>query len=294
MDLLVLSCSRGYKWRVSTHPTPGTKGDAKQKHGRESMTDRVTVQITIAEHNRLVELADKEKPQIWQNPLLPPFSGHIEDLDVPIETAKQGVFLSTFTVVQAYESTAQSITQPGVPSPAASQKKANKIYDDFLTDLDGLADIPTDASGSSFSATAATMGDAFEDIDLTFDSITDPLGDGTWRDLSRTLDTFASTADLFIDAAREIEDSIGAVSADLQSAPIRIRSIVADAVDNLKAPAGTVASFLTQAPSDLFSMMQDAGLDITEDAIRVLMEDNGIEDPLFIAAGSVIAIPVAV
>lgn len=292
MHLLVSSVSRGYRWRVSTHGTPGTSGDAKRKHGRESIADRVTALLTVPEVDQFVKLADKASPQLWAHPLLPSFEAHVEDLDIPAEIGIYGYFMATFSVVEAFDSASAPGPQPGTLSPAGSQKKANNLYNDFLVDLDGLDDIPADNSGAAFTEAAKSMGDAFEGVDATFDAITDPVGDGTWRDLSRALDSFSIAGDVFVDAAREIESSIGAVAHELQVAPLLIREVVGAAVDSLKAPAGTVASFMTTEPSDLYSMMQDAGVPITEANIAALMEDNLIEDPLFIAAGAIVAIPV--
>lgn len=293
MKLLVQSCSRGYRWRLSSHPTPGTKGDAKRKHGRESIVDQVTALLTVPEVDQLVQLANREAPLTWTHPLLPSITGHVENLDVPAESQLYGYFLASFQVVEAYDPQVTQSAQPGTLSPASSQAKADNLYKDFLDDIDGLDDIPTDANGTAFNDALGDLGDAFDDIDSAFDDIVDPIGDGTWRDLSRALDAFSDAADTFIDAAREIESSIGAVSHRIQTAPLLIRESVGDAVDALKAPAGTVASFITQQPSDLFSMMLEAGVEVTEGSIVELMEDNGITDPLFIPAGLTIAIPVA-
>jgi hypothetical protein len=293
MKLNVSSCRRRYRWRISDHATPGTKGDLKRKHGRESIVDQVSLLLTVPEVDQLVKIADREDPVLWTHPLLPPFKGHIEDLDIPAETNVYGYFASSFNVAQAFDSAAQSLNQPGVPSPKTSQAKVNNLYNDFLTDMDQLDDIPTDASGTDFNNAADAMGTAFNDVDGAFDDITDPLGDGTWRDLSRELDAFTAVSDTFIDAAREIEESVGSLSHSIQTAPLLIRAAVGEAIENLKAPAGTVASFVTQQPSDLFSMMHDAGVKITETNIATLMEDNAIQDPLFISAGLTIAIPVA-
>lgn len=293
MPLLVASCSRGYRWRLSTDATPGTKGDGKGHHGRESIVDRVVVLLTVPEVDQLVALGDRVEPLTWTNPLLKPITGHVEDLDIPMERNPYGYFMASFNFVEALDRAAAQTTQPGVLSSASSQKKASNLFDDFLTDLDGLDDIPTDASGGAFTDAAGNLGSAFGDVDDAFDSITDPTGDGTWRDLSRTLDAFTAAGDTFIDAAREIEDSVGALSRDIQTAPLLIRETVGAAVENLKAAGHTVASFVTTQPSDLFSMMLEAGVEITEANIVALMEDNGIADPLFIDAGLTIAIPVA-
>ncbi len=293
MDVLAKSCDRGYRWRLSTHATPGTKGDGKGKHGRESIVDRVVVLLTVPEVDQLVKIADREAPVVWTHPLLSPITGHVEDLDLPGNRDVDGYFMASFNFVQAYDPEVAESMQPGVLSPAGSQKKASGLFDNLLADLDGLDDIPTTANGTTFTNSAAALGTAFADVDAAFDTITDPAGDGTWRDLSRTLDTFTQAADIFIDAAREIEDSVGALSYQIQTAPLLIRETVGDAVDNLKAPAGVVASFVTTEPSDLFAMMMDAGVEITEANIVALMEDNGIGDPLFISAGLTIAIPVA-
>lgn len=292
MPLLVASCSRSVRWRLSTHGTPGTEGDGKGKHGRESIVDRVVVLLTVPEVAQLVAIGNRADPVLWVNPLLDPVSGYMEDLDIPEERSLYGYFMASFNFVEAYDPAAQPLRQPGVLSPASSQAKAGNLYNDFLTALDGLDDIPTDSDGAAFTAGAASLGTAFGEVDAAFDTITDPAGDGTWRDLSRTLDTFTNAANSFIDAAREIEDSVGALSHQIQTAPLLIREVVGDAVANLKAPAGVVASFITKGPSDLYSMMLDAGVEVTEANIVALMEDNGITDPLFIAPALTIAIPV--
>lgn len=293
MNLSVASVSRSYRWRLSTHATPGTEGDSKGKHGRESIVDRVTVLLTVPEVDQLKALGNRDDPLLWKHPLLSSFNGFMEDLDIPAERSLYGYFMASFNIVEDLDRDVASTMQPGTMSPASSQKKAGNLYADFLTDLDGLADIPTDATGDAFSAAAGDLDSAFGDLDVTFDDITDPVGDGTWRDLSRALDTFATAGSAFIDAAREIEASVGSVSQQIQAAPLLIREVVGDAVDALKAPAGVVASFITQEPSDLYSMMLDAGVEITESNIVALMEDNGITDPLFIPAGLTISIPVA-
>lgn len=295
MKILVQSCQRGYRWRLSTHGTPGTKGDAKQKHGRESIVDRVTCLLTVPEVDQLVSLADRLGPLTWTHPLLNQIDGHIEDLDIPADSAVYGYFVASFNFSEALGAAGQPASRPTPPSAGSAQKKAKGIFDDWSGDLDGLsADIPTGSSGTAFTGAAGNMSAAFGDVDSVFDNITDPDGDGTWRDLSRTLDTFKETASVFINAAQEIEDSVGSLSHSIQTAPLLIQEVVGDAVDNLKSSAGTVASFITTEPSDLYSMMLDAGITMTEETISALMEDNGITDPLFIPAGYTIAIPVAV
>lgn len=292
MKLLVISCSRSVRWRLSTHSTPGTKGDMKRHHGRQSYADQITVLLTVPEVDQIIQLANRTAPITWTHPLLPPITGYVENLEIPADSGRYGYFLSTFTVVEAYDRAVAQSKQPGVPSTASSKAKANSLYNDFMNDMDGLDDIPTDNSGTSFTDSFGDMNDAFGDVNDAFDSITDPAGDGTWRDLSRTLDVFGDTVDTFIDAAREIESSLENAAYTIQTAPVLVKEVIGEAVDNLKASADAVASFVTTEPSDIFSMMADAGIEMTEANIIAIMEDNNITDPLAINPGSTIAIQV--
>ncbi len=292
MPLLVRSCTRGYRWRLSTHGTPGTKGDAKRKHGRESIVDQVACLLTVPEVAQLVALADREDPLLWTHPLLPPINGHIENLDIPAENSVYGYFVASFQVVEAFDRQVTQTRQPGTGSAAAAQAKAGALFADWLADYDDLDTIPTDNKGADFTTAASGLTTAFASVDGVFNDLADPIGDSSWRDLSRSLDTFTATVDTFVDAAREIESDLGVAAYSLQSAPLLIRETIADAVEALKTPAQTVASFVTTEPADLFSMMMEAGIDVTEDAVVSLMEDNNLPDPFNIPAGSVVAIPV--
>lgn len=294
MKLLVQSCSRGYRWRLSTHSTPGTKGDLKRKHGRESIVDQVQVLLTVPEVDQFVQLADREAPLSWNHPLLQPITGHVENLDLPAETNIYGYFRASFQVVQAYEPNAVSQTQPGVTT-ATSQAKASSLFNDLLDGLDEIpdGDIPTNNAGTAFTTAAGDLGEAFGAMDSVFDTIVDPVGDGTWRDLSRSMDTFVTAADAFVEATREIEDSLGSLAYEFERIPSLITETIGEAIETLKTPEGIIASFITQNPSDLFSMMAEAGMEVTEENIVALMEDNGITDPFNIAPGLTISIPVA-
>lgn len=293
MTLLTESCPRRYAWRLSTHGTPGTKGDAKRQHGRQSIVDDVTCLLTVPEVAQLIAIADRPDPVTWAHPLLPPVTGHLENLNIPTDKNIYGYFKVTFSFVEAFDRAAQQASAPKRLSAPSSRAKANGVYKGLMSDLDDLDDIPTDATGAAFNSSVGDLDAAFDGVDAAFEGIVSPDGAGTWRDLSRALDTFAEAADTMVDAVREIESSLGAAAYAIETTPLRLKEIIGEAVESLKTPQGVVASFVTQQASDLYSMMADAGVEITEANIVALMQDNGIRDPLAIPAGMTIAIQVA-
>jgi hypothetical protein len=287
MPLLVTECRRSYRWHTSKHGTPGEKGENVKKHGRASIVDSVTCLCTVPETKKLVELGNKPK-LIWTNPLLSPLDGTMEDLDIPMTVGLYGYFRVTFNFVQSLDPTKKQNKKSKLSIPSA-KKKALNIYDKFSGDLDDLDDIPTpagrnlDDAAEAFGAAAGVTDDIFGDM------IT---GDAGWQDLARGLDELIQTADAFVVAAREVEASIGGMADTIQGAPSLLVQTVRNAVDDAKAAAGTVASFVTQGPSDLFGMMLDAGMQINEANIVALMTDNVILDPFAIPTGVTVQIPI--
>jgi hypothetical protein len=287
MPLLVTDVRRSYRWNVSKHGTPGEKGENVKKHGRQSITDSVTALCTVPETKKLVALGDKPR-LIWTHPLLSPIDGTVEDIDIPATTGLYGYFQVTFNFVQSLDPATKATAKPKLSIPSA-KKKALNIYDKLAGDLDDLDDIPTSA-GRTFDDAAGAFGDAVGVTDDIFDDMI--TGDAGWQDLARGLDTLIETANTFVEAAREVESSIGGMADTIQTAPALLVQTVRTAVDDAKAAVGTVASFVTQGPSDLYGMMLDAGMAINEENIVALMQDNIIFDPLAIPAGATIQIPI--
>ena len=287
MDVLCISCTRRYIWRLGTFEPPGTLGDMKNHNGRKSIVDAVSLLVTVPEVAQIVALANSPKPIMWTNPLLPQFEGHLENLDIPESVGIWGYFLVSFSFVEAVDPSVHVF--PTLNISANSTKATNKsIWDDLATDMDGLDAIPGQ-SGTDVAGAWGDMGDAFGEMDLVFDDIID--ADGSWQDLSRALDVFSDVADTFVDAVNAVEEFVGAAADAIMTAPDLIIETTREAIDALKQPGLAVASFVTQAPSDLFSMMADAGLTMDEATISQLMSDNGLSDPLFIPAGITVTLP---
>jgi hypothetical protein len=287
MPVLCLRVDRNYDWRISEHGTPGQKGGHLQHHGRDPITDNVTLLLTVPEIPKLEALADKPGPKIWTHPLLKQISGQIENLAIPAETNLYGYFMATLSFTEGRQPPSQTLDL-GTISVSASRSQAAGIYDDLQTDMDGLDDIPT-SDGQAFTGAFDDLSGAYNDVDSAFGDMID--GDGTWRDLARELDSLESSAAAFVDAARLVEESVGAASRSIQAAPYLLTNVVREAVDAARQPAVAVAKFVTAGPSDLFSMMADAGIAVSDAAVSALMADNGINDVFYIPPGETITIP---
>lgn len=288
--VLCLRVSRDYNYSISEHGTPGQNGAHLQHHGRGPVMDNVTLLLTNPEIPVLTALADKSTERVWTHPLLPQLIGYIESLSIPAEPNLYGYYMSTLTFKESRQPPQKSLDLGAVSAPA-SRARAAGIFDDLQTDMDGLDDLPPSADASAFTG-------AFDDLSTTYGAVDDAFGemidgDGTWRDLARELDELEASAAAFVSAARLVQDGVGAVSQSIQSAPYLLTSVVRDAVDAARQPVVAVGKFVTAGPSDLFSMMADAGVAITEDAVATLMADNGIDDVLFIPAGRTILVPLA-
>lgn len=289
MSVLCIGCTRRYVWRLGTFEPPGLKGDMKNHNGRKSIVDSVTLLVTVPEVAQIETMANSPKPIMWTNPLLRSVEGHLENLDIPMDLQLYGYFRATFSFVEAVDPPSSATPTANI-SANSSQATNNAIWNDLATDMDGLDDIPGQA-GTDTSSAYGAMGDAFTEMDSVFGDIIDE--DGTWKDLSRSLDVFSAAADTFVDAVQTAEEWVGSASDAITSAPLLIIETTREAIDSLKEPGLAAASFITQAPSDLFSMMADAGIDITEAAIATLMDDNGLTDPLFVPAGTTVTIPIS-
>jgi hypothetical protein len=287
MPVLCLKVDRNYDWRISDHGTPGQKGSHLGHHGRGSIEDNITLLLTVPEIPQLETLADKPETKVWTHPLQKQLEGHIESLNIPAEPGLYGYFMATLRFKESREPPEQTLDL-GTISASASRAQAAGIFDDLQTDMDGLDDIPT-ADGQAFTGAFDNLSTSYSAVDDAFGEMID--GDGTWRDLARELDSLESTVSTFVDAARLVEDSVQAASRDIQAAPYLLTNVVRDAVDAARQPAVAVAKFVTAGPSDLFSMMADAGIAVTETVIATLMADNDINDVFYIPAGNTITIP---
>jgi hypothetical protein len=287
MPVLCIRVDRGYDWRISVHGTPGQKGGHLQHHGRQPIVDNVTLLLTVPEIPKLEALADKPDTKIWTHPLLKQLIGQIENLSIPAEPGLYGYFMATLTFKEDRQPPSQTLNL-GTISASSSRSQAAGIFDNLQTDMDGLDDIPT-SDGQAFTGAFDDLSGAYSDIDDAFGEMIN--GDGTWRDLARELDQLESSAGVFVDAARLVEESVGAASRSIQAAPYLLTNVVREAVDAARQPAVAVAKFVTAGPSDLFSMMADAGIAVSDAAVATLMADNGINDVFYIPPGETITIP---
>jgi hypothetical protein len=69
---------------------------------------------------------------------------------------------------------------------------------------------------------------------------------------------------------------------------------VRDAVDTLESVGEATVSFTVRSATDIYGMMLDAGLEITEDTVTTIMSANGIEDPFAIQPGITVTMPTKV
>lgn len=287
--ILTNNVSRSMEWRISTHEVPGRKGDNKQHNGRKSIVDNVSALLTVTDVANITAIADSEKPIKWQNPLLSAFVGYIKSLQIPEAPDLLGYFRASFVVEQAYDPKSQNSVYKGILTPASAQTKANAVMSNVLADLDAVGPVSGQA-GTDLTGATAGLTATFGAMDSTFDAIAD--AEANWRDLSRDLDEFTNAAQGMARAVRNAEATLTTVAADILDQQSIIVQTVRNAVDSIKRTAETAATFVVTAPSDLYTMMVDAGVDITEDTIRALMRDNLIEDPLMILPGARVSIPV--
>jgi hypothetical protein len=290
MDLLVLDVTRTVAPRISTHPTPGTKGDRTQHHGRASMVDSGTILLTRPEVDRITKLAESPAVHTWTHPLLPQMEVRIDGLTIPTTVDTYGFFRCAFTFLEDWEDPKTSIDL-GTISAASSKAKTTALYNDLLADLDGLDDIPG-AQGAALATSTTALSAAMTGetgVFAAFDEIDDDSA--AWRELSRSLDDWETAADSFVSAARDVASTVGEVAHELQRMPVLITETVRTAVDVAKAAAPVVATIQTLGVSDVFSMMTDAGIEITDDAVRRIMIENRLDDPLAIGPGLTIVLP---
>lgn len=288
MELRVLECNRRYAWNTSKHGTPGRDGENVKKHGRESISDSVTVLLTVPEVEQLATIASRHRVT-WTHPLLRSIDGTVEDLDVPASVDIWGYFRCTFSFIESNDPTIQATQQP-LRSVQSSRATLDAMFGSLAANMDTVGAIPTPAGGA-FDAAFDAMADQRAEVDTTMEEMTN--GAAAWQDLSRELDEMVITADAFVAAAREVEAELGGLADAIQAAPALMVQTIRETVDAAKSVAGTVATFVTQGPSDLFLMMQDAAIAITEDNIVAIMADNIIFDPFAIPPGFTVSIQVA-
>lgn len=285
-DILAADVVRRVQWRVAKSVTPGTKGDSTAHNGRASYVDSVTALLTLADAKALMKLGDSTDLLMWRHPLLDPMFGRLENLSLPVNPGLDGYFMATFEVVEHREPDQQDFLIPS--QPAGAKARADAAFANFGADMDGLADIPTQ-DGASLGTAFDTFSDSYGAMGSAFDAVAD--GTGTWQDLSRSLSTVTDAADSMIGAVRAVEDEIESTADSLIRDVLTVVETARDAVDVLQGAAGGVVSFVTTAPSDLYSMMRDAGLEITDAAVATIMESTGIIDPLAILPGTEITLP---
>jgi hypothetical protein len=288
MSLRVLEVSRRYSWSTSKHGTPGTDGENIKKHGRESITDSVTCLLTVPEVEQILGIANRHRVT-WTHPLLRSIDGTVESLDIPAVVDTWGFFRTTFSFIESNDPAIQTNDEPRRSVPS-SRAKLDAMFGQLAANMDTVGPIPT-PDGSAFDAAFDAFAEQRAVVDTAMGEITE--GAATWQDLSRELDALIATAGAFVESAQAVEATLGGLADTIQTAPALMVQTVRETVDSVKSAAGTVASLITQGPSDLFLMMQDAAVSITEDNIIAIMEDNLIFDPFAIPAGVTITIPVA-
>lgn len=288
LEFRVAECTRRVSWRLKKYGTPGTQGDTTHQNGRHSYVDSVVALMTIPEIKELVKLGDQKDFCTWQHPLLDPIFGRVENVDLPASPAMDGYVLATFQIVEHHEPNERPLRAINVTLGPGAKARAASAFADLATDMDGIADIPG-VDGDVLSGSWDSFGDAFGGLDSTFDAVLD--GTGSWQDLSRSLDSVVSAGDSLISAVRAVESTIESTADSIIRGVYAVTETARDAVDTAKSLAGDVVTFVTTAPSDLYSMMRDAGVEITSDAVASVMESAGIVDPLAILPGTTVSLP---
>jgi hypothetical protein len=286
VPILAQDVQRTIAPRVSTFDTPGMDAAITTYHGRKGFEDRVTALIPIANYKVFEALVTTDAPQLWQHPVMAPFVGRITDLSVPASSALIGYFMVTFTVKEHRDAGKKVAT----PSSSASGAKAaaSSIFDGLLDDMDGLGDLATLDSSGALSSSWSNMETSWSSLDDTFDSLIS--GDSVLSDLSSAVDSFETVGDTFIDAVREVEDDVGALVRDIQTAPLRIVQGVRDTIGELRASASRTARVMITDTTDVFTIL--SGLGVSPDKADAVMRDAGIFDPFCVLAGTRIEVPV--
>jgi hypothetical protein len=290
LTILVSEVSRTISPRISTHGTPGTKGDETFHHGRKSHTDNVTALVTLAQSNQIDEMAESDKLITWQHPLKKGFKGRIKSLEDPVSSALQDYLSISFTIEESVEIDPIDWSWGfGGMSPSAGRTTANGHHDAFGGAINGLPDLPSGGDTTTFNTAVDSFDSGFADVDAALGEYID--GDGTWQDISRSLDVFSTACDAVEDAARTIEDSLGEGAITIIQTPGLIEEVLRDVVETTKQSAATVATFVTLQPTELFTIMSNAGADMSDDNIDAIMRDNELDDPFAIQANVTLNIP---
>jgi len=287
LTILAADVVRRYQWRVKRYGTPGTEGEATHQNGRPSFVDAVTALLTLEDAKALVKLGNEKSFHSWQHPLLDPILGRLENLELPASPGLDGYFAATFQIVEHNEPKQNYAVI--TLSPQGAKGITDAAFAGLTADMDGLADIPTGQDGATFTDAFDDFSGSFDDLGSAFDAVDD--GTGSWKDLSRTLDMVTSAADAFIDATRAVVDTIEGTADTLIRDTLTVVDAARTAVDSLQAAADKVVTFVTTAPGDLYGMMLEAGLEITDASLAAIMESTGIVDPLAILPGVSVTIP---
>lgn len=286
----VSSCVRSYNWSIQRWHTPGNKGDRTSHHGRASFMDAVTAQLTQPEALQLIALGDDKLLSLWQHPLFKPIFVRVEDLQLPAEPNIDGFFVATFNLVESRaEEFAELLAAVSVDGAKA---KADSAFADLGLALDGLDDIPGTA-GANLSTSWDAFGDSYSDLSGTLESVSE--GDSIWRDMTRTLDAVVTSGESMISAVHGAETYLEASAQDVIQGVSVVVQTARTAVDTVVAAGGSdPVTFAINAPTDIYGLIRDAGLEATEAVISSIMAANAIEDPFAILPGVSVTMPTKV
>ena len=293
MEILTSSVTRESGTRLAKFSVPGIDGEQIQHLGSPSITDSVSALMTVPEVDKFKKLIRGKKAQVWNHPLLPTIEGFVEQFTIDGNSELYGYLACDFTVVETRDP--HEIVLPTAVFTLPGKKAAAQSTWDGLSN--NVAAKPAwDGTGGSTAQNASSFDSAWSDLDeswtnleATFEGVEE--GESSWSDLARAVDNFRSFGEVFIDAARDVEEFIGETANDIQTAPRLIVEAGRDAVEAVREDVDNIVTLVVTQPTDLPTLIIDTIGEIDDVVMESVMESNILDNPFMILPGAKISLP---